>query len=61
MFCLAVCYIHPLSLTVTTTAAPIKTVPPTTQGSQVIKRDVCLQSHEAGNPGEAEGRRGALS
>ncbi|KAM9192939.1 T-cell surface glycoprotein CD8 alpha chain-like [Mergus octosetaceus] len=32
---------------VTTTAAPVTTVPPTTQSSQVTKRDVCLQSHEA--------------
>nr|XP_038034693.1 T-cell surface glycoprotein CD8 alpha chain-like [Anas platyrhynchos]XP_038034695.1 T-cell surface glycoprotein CD8 alpha chain-like [Anas platyrhynchos] len=39
---------------VTTTAAPIKTVPPTTPGSQVTKRDICLQSHEAETSKEKE-------
>uniref|UniRef100_A0A8B9SJ17 T-cell surface glycoprotein CD8 alpha chain n=1 Tax=Anas platyrhynchos TaxID=8839 RepID=A0A8B9SJ17_ANAPL len=44
----------PAFFPVTTTAAPIKTVPPTTQGSQVTKRDVCLQSHEAETSKEKE-------
>ncbi|XP_032042782.1 T-cell surface glycoprotein CD8 alpha chain-like [Aythya fuligula] len=39
---------------VTTTAAPVTTVSPTTQGSQVTKRDVCLQSHEAETSKEKE-------
>ncbi|XP_035182000.1 T-cell surface glycoprotein CD8 alpha chain [Oxyura jamaicensis] len=38
---------------VTTTAAPVTAVP-TTQSSQVTKRDVCLQSHEAETSKEKE-------
>nr|AAW63064.1 T cell antigen CD8 alpha chain [Cairina moschata] len=37
----------PAFFPVTTTAAPVTSVSPTTQGSRVTKRDVCLQSHEA--------------
>uniref|UniRef100_A0A8B9SIZ4 T-cell surface glycoprotein CD8 alpha chain n=1 Tax=Anas platyrhynchos TaxID=8839 RepID=A0A8B9SIZ4_ANAPL len=44
----------PAFFPVTTTAAPVKTVPPTTPGSQVTKRDVCLQSHEAETSKEKE-------
>eukprot|EP00075_Anas_platyrhynchos_P022832 XP_027312085.1 T-cell surface glycoprotein CD8 alpha chain-like [Anas platyrhynchos] len=44
----------PAFFPVTTTVAPVKTVPPTTQGSQVTKRDVCLQSHESETSKEKE-------